>query len=388
MGELGFLFNEIFTFPIFNALMLFYRLFGDLGLSIVVLTVIIKLILFPLTLQQLRSMKATQALQPQMAEIKKRYAKDQQAQLMAQQALYKEYGVNPASGCLPLIPQLFVLYGLFNAFNSVLRFTPTKTESLLQHINNIIYPFLPHFSVLPNFNLNWFTFLNHGWYFSLSQPDPTHVLPILAGLATFVQLRMSQPATAAKAPVANDPSAQTMKTMQYIMPLFTVFIGWSFPAGLALYWTVSSIFQAVQQYFVTGWGNLLVRPSLISKAAVPTHQRDFSKERQDGGSLKLFGRTIPMPAEATGTNGHVVEGSIESSDKNSKNSNSSSNGNGDGPIGGKLRTVPATNGSGTSGSNGSNGSSASRRRASGGSASARRRSNGGGSSQKRSSSRR
>ena len=327
MGELGNLFNLIFSFPILNGLLLLYRLFGDFGLSIIVLTIIIKLILFPLTIQQLKSMKATQALQPQMAEIKKKYAKDQQAQAMATQALYKEYGVNPLAGCLPLLIQLPVLYGMFNAFNSVLRYTG-KTP--LEHINQLIYPFLPHFATMPNLNLTWFTFLNAHWYFPLSQADPTHILPILAGLATFIQLRMSQPKTN-NAVASNDPTQQSMKTMQYVMPLITVFFGWTFPAGLALYWTVSSIFQAVQQYFVTGWGGLaLVKaPVLVSKADKPTVDRDFSKEKPD--SISLFGRKIQLGgvavsgAPANTSDNNVVEGSIEESD---------------GPIGSQLRTTP------------------------------------------------
>ncbi len=327
MGEIGYLFNLIFTFPILNGLLLLYRLFGDFGLSIIVLTIVIKLILFPLTLQQLRSMKATQALQPQMAEIKKRYAKDQQAQALATQALYKEYGVNPLAGCLPLLLQLPVLYGLFGAFNDILRYTG---KDPLAHINQLIYPFLPHFTSVPNLNLTWFTFLNSHWSFPLSQPDPTHILPILAGLATFVQLRMSQPKTTNTA-AANDPTQQSMKTMQYVMPLVTVFFGWTFPAGLALYWTVSSIFQAVQQYFVTGWGGLISAPKMVSKADVPTSQRDFTKEKPS--SISFLGQKIQL-SEATANGGRtttngvekgVVEGSIEESD---------------GPIGSQLRTTP------------------------------------------------
>jgi len=328
VGELGNLFNQVFSFPILNGLLLLYRVFGDFGLSIIVLTIIIKLILFPLTLQQLKSMKATQALQPQMAEVRKKYAKDQQAQALAVQALYKEYGVNPVAGCLPLLVQLPVLYGMFQAFNSVLRFLPTKQESLLQHINGLIYPFLPHFTHAPNLDLNWFTFLNSAWHFPLSQPDPTHILPILAGLATFVQLRMSQPKTTTTA-AANDPSQQMTKNMQYIMPFVTVFFGWTFAAGLALYWTISSIFQAVQQYFVTGWGGLLTKPNLVSKATVPTSERDFTKEKPG-----LF-NTDKMMANrqaklANNVNGNVVEGSIEDSS------------NGDGPIGSQLRTNGST----------------------------------------------
>ncbi len=330
MGQLGYLFNLVLTFPILNGLMLLYELFGDFGLAIIVLTIVIKLILFPLTLQQLKSMKASQALQPQMAEVRKKYAKDQQAQALAMQALYKEYGVNPVAGCLPLLIQLPVLYGMFNAFNTILRFTGSG-QKLLDEVNHLIYPFLPHLTRVPNIDLNWFTFISPAWHFSLSHPDPTHVLPILAGLATFVQLRMSQPKTAAVTSGAPDPTQQSMKMMQYIMPLVTVYFGWTFPAGLAIYWTVSSIFQAVQQYFVTGWGGLLTTPRLVSKAAMPTLERDFTKEKPG-----LF-NTDKMIANrqarlANNVTGDVVEGSIEG------------NSDGDGPIGSQLRvngSVPA-----------------------------------------------
>src|SRR5438034_167651 len=122
--------------------MLLYRLFGDFGLSIVVLTLLIKLVLFPLTLRQLKSSKAMQALQPQMQEIRRKYAKDQQAQMVAMQALQKEYGINPLAGCLPMLIQLPVLYGMFFAFNSVLRSNP---EKLVNTVNASLYPFIAHF---------------------------------------------------------------------------------------------------------------------------------------------------------------------------------------------------------------------------------------------------
>lgn len=252
MGEIANLFNLIFTFPIFNGLVALYHLFGDFALSIIVLTLIIKLVLFPLTLKQLKSMKATQALQPQMQEIRKKYAKDQQGQAVAMQALYKEYGVNPIAGCLPLLIQLPVLYGLFYALKTGLN------TNKVSDINNILYPFVKHFTTFPNINLSWFAFINHAWAVPLNHPDPTHILPVLAAAATFIQLRMSQVKTSPGAP--SDASMQSMKMMQYIMPAFILILGWNYPAGLALYWTTSTIFQAVQQYFVTGWGSLLVKP--------------------------------------------------------------------------------------------------------------------------------
>jgi YidC/Oxa1 family membrane protein insertase len=273
VGQIGYIFNVIFTDPIFNGLMLLYHLFGDFGLAIIVLTLVVKLVLFPLTLQNLKSMKAMQALQPELQKIRKQYAKDQQAQLQKTQALYKEYGVNPAGGCLPMLVQLPVLYGLFYAIRALID------AKNVQAINAMLYPFMAHFTTLPDLNLRWFTFLNPHWYISLTQPDPTHILPILAGLATFVQLRMSQPKTAANAP-SNDPSAQSMKMMQYMMPLITVIFGWTFAAGLAVYWTTSSLFQAVQQYFVTGWGSLLIKPDFILGGSASSNSNGNSSKKE------------------------------------------------------------------------------------------------------------
>jgi len=253
VGEIGYFFNIILTFPIFNVLMLLNHVFSDLGLSIVVLTLIIRLCLFPLTLKQLRSTKATQAIQPLIADIRKKYAGDQQAQYRAMQALYKEYNINPLSGCLPLLLQLPILYGLFYALRLAL---PSGGHLTVNAVNQYIYPFLPKFSVLPSFDLRWFTFINHNWWISLANPDPTHILPVLAGLATFAQLRMSQARTTQQSGQKSDMMAQQMRIMSFVMPFITFFVALNFPAGLALYWTTSSIFSMVQQYFVTGWGSL------------------------------------------------------------------------------------------------------------------------------------
>jgi YidC/Oxa1 family membrane protein insertase len=272
VGQIGYFFNLIFTFPIFNVLMLLYHVFGSLALSIIVLTLIVRLAMFPLTLKQLKSTKATQAIQPLIADVRKKY-KDQKEQYQAMQAIYKEYGVNPAAGCLPLLVQLPVLYGLFFALRLVLDTTNLNT------VNSLIYPFLPKFTALPNVFMLWF-----GGQINLGHPDPTHILPILAGLATFLQLRMSQPRTRSG---AKDAMTQQMQLMQYIMPFVTVFFAWNFAAGLALYWTTTSIFSMVQQYFVTGWGSLTVMPDFLQNLlpkrddkGSKTYAGDQAKERQ------------------------------------------------------------------------------------------------------------
>ncbi len=305
--------------------MILDHLFGDFALAIVVLTLIIKLILFPLTLQQLKSMKAMQVLQPQMQEIRKKYANDQQAQMQAMQAMYKEYGINPAGGCLPLLIQLPVLYGLYAAFRLIVSANTKNPGEALLTINRYIYPFVPKFSAFPDVTFRWFEWLNFlnpilhltwTWTFPLNIADPTPVLPILAGLATFVQLRMSQAATkrnnAGAKSGAPDPSQQTMAMMQYVMPFVTAFIGFTVPAGLALYWTVSSLFQVVQQYFVTGWGGLApaasvavagsksvttkITPPPVSTRVVDADNKVVSKSNGSNGSN---GRTTTTPLSTT-----------------------------------------------------------------------------------------
>ncbi|HEV2581554.1 MAG TPA: YidC/Oxa1 family membrane protein insertase [Ktedonobacteraceae bacterium] len=301
MSQIGYFFNIIFTFPIFNLLMLLHYVIGDFALSIIVLTVIMRMALFPLTLKQLKSTKAMQQIQPLIADVKKQYPKDQRAQLEATQAIYKEYGINPAAGCLPLLVQLPVLYGLFYALNTVLRGGTIAT------INNTIYPFLPKLPLTTNItaltDFHWFAFLNPAWHMPLSASDPTHILPVLAGLATFVQLRMSQPRNVS---TSNNAMANQMKIMQYIMPFFTFFIALNFPAGLALYWTTSSLFSMVQQYFVTGWGSLLERPKFFDSLGLGgTSKASSSNGKSNNGDSRKETRLL---SETADSNAAAVEG--------------------------------------------------------------------------------
>lgn len=345
LGPIGYLFEVIFTYPIFNVLMLLYHLFGDFALSIIVMTLLIRLVLYPLTLQQLKSSKATQAIQPQMAEIRKKYAKDPRKQQEEISALYKASGVNPLAGCLPLLIQLPILYGLFYALNTVLR-NPVLHNSMHTGINDLIYPFLPHFAKLPDLSLSWFTFINPAWHISLGAPDPTHILPIVAGLMTFIQLRMSQPKTTSG---PKDAMTQQMQMMQFLMPAITIFIGWGLAAGLAVYWTTTSLFSAVQQYFVTGWGQLLnpINLGAILGGSGNSSTGTSSKSNTTGSKKTYNGdqrKESQLLHEADEPEAEVVTS--------------------DGPVGRNLRTT----------SHG-NGSSSSRRRPRGASSSARRRGN-------------
>jgi len=249
-------FNLIFTYPIFNALMVLYHFFGDFGLSIIVLTLVIYLLLLPLTRRQLRSMKATLALQPELTEIRRQHAKDLRAQNEAIQALYKRHGITPTSPYLPLLVQAPIFIGLFSALNIVLN------HAKLANLNSIIYPFLPQLTSLPNIDLNWFTAFNGAWHISLGLPDPTHILPILTGVVTFVQMRMTQPHTVTE---IRDAAMQLTQIVQFLLPFVmvfvTIFIAWQFAAGLALYRLTSLLLNIIQQYLITGWGSLLAGPN-------------------------------------------------------------------------------------------------------------------------------
>lgn len=317
-SQIGQLFNYIITEPIFNVLMLLYHLFGSMALSIIVLTLIVRLALFPLTLKQLKSTKATQAIQPLIADVRKKY-KDQKEQYAAMQAIYKEYGVNPVAGCLPLLVQLPVLYGLFFALREALNTNNLNPAHYLISLNQSIYPFLPKFIIPPNPYMPWF-----GGPINLGQTNSAQhiiLLPLLAGIATFVQLRMSQPRTRSG---AKDAMTQQMAIMQYIMPVITIFFAWGFPAGMALYWTTTSVFSIVQQYFVTGWGSLAVVPEFLqnifpqrekkSSGGGKTYTGDKRKETQ------LVQKANEPTAEVVSSNGHA-EGS--SKPKSSSNGSSS-----------------------------------------------------------------
>jgi YidC/Oxa1 family membrane protein insertase len=258
LQPIGDLFHTVFFEPIFNALMLVYFFVshvmtgGNFAVSVIILTLIVRVCMIPLVRKQLRSQRVMQELQPKIAQLKQQYKNDQQGMLRAQQDLFKEHGYSPASGCLPLLIQMPFLYALYFAFFAVLQ-KQTQHETLAHHIQRIndqIYPFLPHITNLPDIHFLWL---------NLSQADPIHLLPILAGVLTFIQLRMAMPVRKPLPPgQQKDATSQATQTTQYIMPLITVVFGWNFPAGLPLYWVVGTGFSAVQQYFLSGIGSLFV----------------------------------------------------------------------------------------------------------------------------------
>ncbi len=220
------------------------RIGGSWGWAIVAFTIIVKVVTLPLTLRQLSSAKATQQLQPRMRELQEKYGKDRQKLFEEQQKLYREMGVNPMSGCLPLLIQLPVLWALTYSLYAVAAAGQLKEANFLW-IPDLSFPSL-------EVGLSWInqSFQANDWaklviYFSL---------PLLMLVTTLLQSKMAQ---APRTPgMAEDPQARMTNQMMLFMPIAFTWFMLGLPSGVTLYWTVSNILGVIQQYFVSGWGGL------------------------------------------------------------------------------------------------------------------------------------
>lgn len=254
--------NLLLYYPLLNILMGLSRLTGNLGWSIVILTIGLRAAMTPLILPSLKAGKKMQDLAPELAKLKTEFKDNKQGLVTAQAALYKQHGLNPASGCLPQIVQILVLIALFNAFNSVLR---PNGQTLVEHLNPVLYSF----NKLPSdFHLSS-SFL----YLDLSKPDIFRIpgLPVplpglfllLSAITQFASTKMMTPAIKKQQDLAkktegetDDVMAATQKQMLYMFPIMTLVIGFSFPSGLVIYWFIFSAVSMIQQYYATGWGGL------------------------------------------------------------------------------------------------------------------------------------
>lgn len=244
--------NSLLVHPLLMLLVAAFNVGRDFGLAIILVTIGIRLVLYPLFVAQIRSQRAMQELAPAINELKTKYGKDRQRMSEEQMKLYKERGYNPAMGCFPLLVQMPILFAMYAAF--IQAGGGPGQEHVL--VGADYAKFLPPFIGYPlgsnqplDTTANWLPWITDG----LASEDPWHILPILAGATQLVASIMAQPL---KQPVTDDPQAKMMQSMVYYFPLITVFIAWSLPAGLGLYWVSTTVFQIVQQYFVTGWGRL------------------------------------------------------------------------------------------------------------------------------------
>lgn len=228
------IFHVIFYQPILNLLVLLHNVMPghDIGLAIVAMTVIIKIILLPLSKQSIKAQKSLQELQPKIEEIKKKYANNKTEQGQAMMQLYKQEKVNPFSSCFPLLVQLPFLWAVFMVFRAGL-----SGKSL-----DLVYSFISKPEFINTISLG---------FIDLSKPNV--VLAVLSGLAQFWQAKMmnvKRPEVRGNGAKDEDMMAIMNKQMLYMMPALTVFIGLSFPGGLALYWFVTTILTAFQQLYL------------------------------------------------------------------------------------------------------------------------------------------
>lgn len=248
--------------PIVNFLVLLYRVLGNnLGLAIILLTVIVRLLVIPLMKPQLESSKKIQQLSPELEKLKKKYKDDKQKFVQAQMDLYKRAGVNPAGGCLPLIIQFLVLFALFQAFSQILK---ADGESAIEKLNQILYPFLqlPLSSAI-NLKFLWLDLSRPDIFSFGSLPSLPGIFVLLSALFQFVSAKMMMPYAELVKEKAKETETKTddfssamQMQMTYMLPLMTFLAGYSFASGLVLYWLIFSVFSVIQQYSVGGWGGL------------------------------------------------------------------------------------------------------------------------------------
>jgi YidC/Oxa1 family membrane protein insertase len=188
------------------ALKFFHGYLGNWGFAIILLTVCIKALFWPLTQKSYSSMKAMQKLQPKMAKLREKYANDKQRLNTEMMTLYKENRVNPFGGCLPILIQIPVFFALY--------------QVLLRSIELRHAPFM------------W-------WITDLSAKDPYYVTPLIMGVTMFLQQKMT--------PTTMDPMQARLMMM---MPVVFTFLFLNFPSGLVIYWLVNNVLTIAQQYLI------------------------------------------------------------------------------------------------------------------------------------------
>ncbi|MBI2462936.1 MAG: YidC/Oxa1 family membrane protein insertase [Candidatus Spechtbacteria bacterium] len=230
-------FHPVLIQPLFNLLIVIYIVFPikDLGIAIILMTLFVRAVTYPLSQKVAVSQKKLSLLQPQIKEIEKKYAHDNEVKTKAMMNFYKENDANPFSGCFPTIIQLVLFIGLYYMLQ----------ESMApQNTFGDLYSFIPAPTTL---NTNFLGII-----------DITHsnkVLAILVGVATYLQSKVTfnqKKHIGAQETKSSEPDIQKIIGMQmvYFLPIFIGFIAWTLPAGLSLYWITTTLFSFIQQYSI------------------------------------------------------------------------------------------------------------------------------------------
>ena len=227
-------FRVILYRPLFNVLIFLYAYLPghDLGIAVIGLTIIIKLLFFPLSLKAIKSQKALSELQPKIKEIQKKYKDDKGKQSREIMEMYKREKVSPFSGCLPLLIQFPVLIALFWVFR-------TFEGGLSGEEFQLLYPFISQPEII-----------NTQFLGVIDLIKPSAYLAVLAGVFQFFQTKMMTPKIEVGDKKKTDFSGMMQKQMQYLFPIITVVILFRLPSAIGLYWLTTTLFSVIQQYVV------------------------------------------------------------------------------------------------------------------------------------------
>ena len=282
---LGWLFSNGLVIPMANILVFLTKAsFGSYGIAIIIFTLIMRAVTWPLTRQQLHSTRAMQAIQPRVSEIQKKY-KDPKRRQEEQMKLYREAGINPLGCIWPMLVQMPVWFGLYQAIRLTLGSSPESLLSLSQKL----YPWPYLQSAIP--------LEDHFLWMNMANPDPTMIMAILVGGTMWIQQRMTTPPQ-----TGGDPQQQQMNsTMLIMMPLMFAFFTLQFPSGLALYWVATNIVSIVLQYFYIGPENVewkRIFTFSMNPGAPPAAKQtdDTAKAQQDAGSEGPAETEVEKPA--------------------------------------------------------------------------------------------
>lgn len=215
-----------------------YAIVADYGVSIILFTIFVKLLLMPLSIAQIKSTKNMSKIQPEVKKLQEKYKNDKETLNIKTMELYKEYKINPLAGCLPLLIQLPIIFGLFAALRDPVKYVFAGDAVAASAALNKGFLWITDLGA-PDF-LGPMLGINEGIMAALPG-----ILPIIAAATTYLQMHASGSGT------QDNP---TMKSMVYTMPLMILFMGRTLASGLMLYWIVGNIIQIGQQYVQTHIG--------------------------------------------------------------------------------------------------------------------------------------
>jgi YidC/Oxa1 family membrane protein insertase len=264
--NIGDLFNTIFAHPIANVLVAIYQVLSflhipyPLGFSIIILTAISRLILWPIAAKQIKSTAKMQQISHLVNNLKEKHKNDRKLQQQEMMKLYKEHGINPMAGCLPLLIQIPFIYGIFNVLHLAIG---ENVNTVVSNVNSVLYFQALHVNA-SQWNTHFFGLPLSAVPQKLFFEQPLYILiPILTGLFQIILSKMMMPSEILKAEEAIAKKTKTktddfqtafQKQSLFIFPVMIGFFSFTFPLGISLFWNTQNIFAIIQQYILVGPG--------------------------------------------------------------------------------------------------------------------------------------